>query len=279
MRFYYSVMLCLGTIITKAQIIKLPDSLYKSGNSLHAELIYEQAIYNSTDNAADQYKLLFEKAAYLKAVKNYPKAIETLVRINENNLNDSTRFSYYYQLAILNYLTDNNAEVDLNLTKIKYFINDTSYRERIVLLDVLNLNRSQKWEQAKQLLIQLNKGKMDSNSIHQLYAKALHFKPRSTKTAQALQTFLPGTGHIYAGKTVHGIINATLILSGLTWGAYNVFNGYYVTGVFSGFFLSYAFYGGGINYAVSNTILYNRQKTDDINKELNSSIIEAFSKY
>ncbi|MES2381657.1 MAG: hypothetical protein V4538_11485 [Bacteroidota bacterium] len=278
MRFYYSVMLCLGAIITNAQIVKLPDSLYKSNNSLHAEIAYEQAIYNNTDNVTNQYKILFEKARYLKTIKNYPKAIETLVRINENELDDSIKFSYYYQLAILNYLTDNNAEVDLNLTKIKYFINDTSYnRERIVLLDILNLNRSQKWEEAKQLLIQLNKGKMDSNSIHQLYKNALHFKPKSTKTAQALQTFLPGTGHMYVGKTTHGIINATLILSGLAWGAYNVFNGYYVTGVFSGFFISYAFYGGGINYAVSNAIQYNQVKVDAINKELNNSIITTFN--
>ncbi len=278
MRFCYSVMLCLGAIITNAQIVKLPDSLYKSSNSLHAELAYEQAIYNNADAVANQYKILFEKAAYLKAIKNYPKAIETLVRINENELDDSTKFSYYYQLAILNYLTDNNAEVDLNLTKIKYFISDTLYREKIILLDVLNLNRSGKWEEAKQLLIRLNKDKMDSNSIHQLYKNALHFKTKSIKTAQALQTFLPGTGHIYVGKTAHGIINATLILSGLTWGAYNVFNGYYVTGVFSGFFLSYAFYGGGINYAVSNAVQYNQLKVDTINKELNSSIITAFSK-
>lgn len=276
MRYYYSVILCLGAIITNAQIVKLPDSLYKSNNSLHAELAYEQAIYNNADNVFNQYKILFEKASYLKTIRNYPKAVETLVRINENELDDSTKFSYYYQLAILNYLTDNNAEVDLNLTKIKYFINDTSYRERIILLDILNLNRSQKWEQAKQLLVELNKGKMDSNSINQLYKNALLFKPKSTRTAQALQTFLPGTGHMYVGKTVHGIINATLILSGLTWGAYNVFNGYYITGVFSGFFISYAFYGGGINYAVSNAIEYNQLKIDAINKELNSSIIATF---
>ncbi len=271
-------MLCLGAIITNAQIVKLPDSLYKSKNSLQAELAYEQAIYNNTDNVTNQYKILFEKASYLKIIKNYPKAIETLVRINENELEDSTKFCYYYQLAILNYLTDNNAEVDLNLTKIKYFINDTSYRERIVLLDILNLNRGQKWVEAKQLLVELNRGKMDSNSINQLYKNALHFKPKSTKTAQALQTFLPGTGHMYVGKTVHGIINTTLILSGLAWGTYNVFNGYYVTGVFSGFFISYTFYGGGINYAVSNAIRYNELKTDAINKELNSSIIAAFNK-
>jgi hypothetical protein len=98
-------------------------------------------------------------------------------------------------------------------------------------------------------------------------------KLKKVKTAQTLQTFLPGTGHVYIGKTTHGIINAGLILSGLTWGAYNFYNGYYVTGVFTGFFISYVFYTGGIAYAIDNVDKYNTRRIKLLNNNLNNKII------
>ncbi len=277
MKYYYSVILCCVTIITDAQNIKLVDSLYEIKNSNEVELLFEQSLYeNKTSTVTNE--LLFEKAIYLKHIKKFDQAIETLVRINENDLSDSLRFAYYYQLSVLNYLTNNYAEVELNLNKIKYFIQDTSYKNKLVLLEILNLNKSKKWLEAKGLLIENTKNKIDSNTINNLYKKVLAYKPKSIKTAQALQTFLPGTGHIYVGKTLHGIVNATFILTGLTWGAYNFYNGFYVTGVFSGFFLSYFFYSGGITYAISNVEKYNNKKVDLINNKLNYQIMRLLQK-
>lgn len=276
MKYYYSVMLCCATIITNSQNIKLFDSLYEVKNSSEVELLYEQSLYENITNIAP-YELLFEKAIYLKQIKKYDKAIETLVRINENDLSDSLKFNYYYQLSILNYLINNHAEVELNLNKVKYFIQDTSYKNRLVLLEVLNLNKSKKWLEAKSLLLESNKNKIDSNLINNLYKVALGYKPKSNSKAVALQTFLPGAGQIYIGKPLHGAINTLLILSGLTWGAYNVYNGYYVTSVFSGFVFSYLFYTGGIEYTESNVAKYNTKKVNDVNHTLNSELIKLLN--
>jgi len=276
MKYCYSVILCFVTIIINAQNIKLSDSLIQSKNSEEIELIYEQNIFENKFSISIN-ELLFEKAIYLKQIKKYDKAIQTLLRINENDLSDSLKFSLYYQLSVLSYLTNNNAEVELNINKIKYFILDSSYRNKLVLLEILNLNKSKKWKEAKALLIENTKGKMDTNSINNIYKIALNYKPKSVKTAQALQTFLPGTGQVYIGKTLHGIVNTTFILSGFTWGAFNVYKGYYITSVFTGFIYSYLFYNGGNSYTLDNIEKYKIKKINTINQKLNSRIIDILN--
>jgi hypothetical protein len=276
MKYYFSVILCCATIITNAQNLKLSDSLYQSKYSDEVELIYEQNIFENNFGVSTN-ELLFEKAIYLKQVKNYEKAKQTLLRINENDLTDSIKFSYYYQLSVLNYLTNNHAEVELNINKIKYFISDSTYKNKLVLLEIMSLNKSKKWNEAKALLIENTKNKIDTNTINNIYKVALSYKPKSLKTAHALQTFLPGVGQLYIGKTAHGAVNAAFILTGLTWGVYNVYNGYYLTSVFTGFLFSYLFYNGGISYTLDNLERYNLKKINSINQKLNSSIIEILN--
>jgi hypothetical protein len=134
----------------------------------------------------------------------------------------------------------------------------------------------QKWSEGKNLLISQLKIKTDSNLINEWYKDALKFRPKKQKTAQALQTFFPGLGQIYAGKTIHGVINAGLILTGLAWGGYNFYNGYYFTGTFTGFLISYMFYSGGIPYAMDQAEKFNSKKIKDINQLLNSKVLNYF---
>lgn len=276
MKYFYSAILCCATIITSGQTIKLADSLYNSKYEKQVELLFEQRIYE-VENAMVKNTLLFEKAMYLKKQKKYTKATETLARINENDLIDSLKFIHYYQLSILNYLSNNYAEVELNINKIKYFIADSSYSNKLLLLEILNLHKSAKWLEAKALLIANTKNKIDSNTINNWYNTTVSYKPKSKKTAQALQTFLPGTGQMYIGKTLHGVVNVTFILTGLTWGAYNVYTGYYATSVFTGFIISYLFYKGGIEYTESNVDKFNTKKINEINQKLNNKIIELLN--
>lgn len=269
MKYFYSVILCCVTITIKAQI-NVPNL------NLQQELEFEHLIYDNSSNLDITNKFIFEKATFLKNNKQYPKAIETLLRINENQLTDSIKYMLYYQLSILYFLNSNYEEVELTLNKINYFLTDSSYKSKLVLLQILNLNCSEKWEEGKKLLLNQLNNKTDSNLINDWYTKAFRFKPKKVKTAQAWQTFLPGTGHVYVGKTLHGVINASLILTGLVWGGFNTFNSYYATGLFSGFLFSYVFYKGGVEYAISNVDRFNKTKTNEINSELNTKIISFF---
>jgi tetratricopeptide (TPR) repeat protein len=245
-----------------------------SNIKLQNELNIEQAIFNNSNNDEIVTKLLLKKATYFKQENQFEKAIQTLLRVNESDLSDSNKFELFYQLAILNYLTNKYSEVDLNINKIKFLITDTTFANKLVLLEILNLNNIQKWKEAKVLLTSQLKYKNDSNLVNGWYKTALKFRPKKEKTAQALQTFFPGIGQIYAGKTLHGIINAGLILTGLVWGGYNIYNGYYVTSVFTGFFISYVFYSGGITYSINQVERHNLKTIKFINNKLNSQIIE-----
>jgi tetratricopeptide (TPR) repeat protein len=258
-------MLCFATIIINAQT--------NNFDYLKNELDFEQAIFSNANNLDSVNRYLFNKANFFKQNNEFNKAIRTLARINENDLTDSIKFEYYYQLSILNYLTNNFTEVDLLLNKVNHFIADTIYKNKLILLQILNLNHLQKWSEGKNLLISQLKIKTDSNLINEWYKDALKFRPKKQKTAQALQTFFPGLGQIYAGKTIHGVINAGLILTGLAWGGYNFYNGYYFTGTFTGFLISYMFYSGGIAYAMDQAEKFNSKKIKDINQLLNSKVL------
>jgi len=272
MKFYFTVILCLETILINAQVSKIPDSLYNIKYSEEAQLLFEKQIFEAS-NSSEANEIIYEKALFFKKTMHFEKAIETLHRIDENSLNDSAKFIHLYQLSLLYYLTNNFAEAELNLNKIKYFIPTNSYDNKLFLLEVLNLNKMNRWQEAKQLLIENTKKDIDSNLINKIYKEALNHKPKSSSKALYLQTFLPGAGQFYIDKKLHGTINALLILSGLGWGVYNVYNGYYVTSVISGFFISYIFYDGGKRYTENNVIKYNVKKENALNAKLNKEII------
>jgi hypothetical protein len=106
-------MLCFATIIINAQTTDF--------DYLKNELDFEQAIFSNANNLDSVNRYLFNKANFFKQNNEFNKAIRTLARINENDLTDSIKFEYYYQLSILNYLTNNFTEVDLLLNKVNYF--------------------------------------------------------------------------------------------------------------------------------------------------------------
>ena len=112
MKYYFSAILCCATILINAQSNNL--------NNLQTELDYELKIYKSINNLDSLNLLYFKKAIYLKEQKKYDEAIQTLNRINENDLSDSSKFILFYEQAISNYLANNYNEVELNLNKSIY---------------------------------------------------------------------------------------------------------------------------------------------------------------
>ena len=56
---------------------------------------------------------------------------------------------------------------------------------------------------------------------------------KSEKKANVLR-MIPGLGQAYAGHPVEGLFNFTLNLAFLSFGAYEIFEGYYITGYFVG---------------------------------------------
>jgi hypothetical protein len=56
---------------------------------------------------------------------------------------------------------------------------------------------------------------------------------------------IPGLGQAYAGNTIEGALNFTISLAFLSFGVYEIFEGFYITGYFVGAIgLNKVYFGG-----------------------------------
>jgi hypothetical protein len=243
------IWLCAITLNINAQPNQQKDRLVE----------FEYKLYNS-NSIEDMNMILLEKYFFLKNNGSIKEAYTSINRINEQILNDSTKFVYFYEYSIIAYLNNNYTEADLSLQKLFYFYKNDPRLNLVLPLAVLINNENGKWADAKFFLKQYIVSNNLTLNVDSLYKSIEMFKPKKTSTAIKLSTLLPGTGQFYAGERFHGALNAGLILSFLSWGAYNVMNGFYATAVFSGFFVAYTFYQGGIAYSVSATDHYNEER-------------------
>lgn len=221
-----------------AQQASLADSL----------VMYEKLIYQSQDDeAANAY--LVQKAGLLKRSNSIAAAYTTYNRVNESLFADSAKAEVYFQRALCAYLLSNYTECDLHLSKMKYFVADSSYYTNVMWLHVLSLNEQYRWNEAKEIFRSYAQAKHIPVNVDSAYRFVKKVRLKKEKTAEVLSTFLPGVGQMYIGEYWHGALNSAILLSCLGWGTLNVLDGYYLTGVFTGYFVGYSFYTGGMRYA------------------------------
>ncbi len=248
---------------TSAQQASNPESLL--------QLEYE--VFSNGDLLLKN-QLLFNKYVNYKSQKNFVDAYKTLYRMDELSMSDSLKFAYLYEFALINYLNNNFAESDLALQKLFSFFKDDKRLNGVLQLAVLVNNENGHWMQAKEFFKQFSTTRKLNYNVDSLYEIVLKYKAKNVKTAMRLSTFAPGSGQFYAGERLHGILNASLILTGLSWGTYNLFNGYYATALFSGFFVGYMFYEGGMGYAETAVLRYNEQFYSDFKSNVKNIILE-----
>lgn len=248
---------------TSAQQASNPESL----------LQFEYEVFSNADVALKN-QLLFSKYINYKSQNNLAEAYKTLNRMDEVSLSDSLKFAYLYEFALISYLNNNFAESDLALQKLFSFFKDDQRLNGVLQLAVLVNNENGNWMQAKEYFKQFLSTKKLYYNVDSLYEIVGKYKAKSIKTTSNLSTFAPGSGQFYAGERLHGIVNASLILSGLSWGTYNLFNGYYATALFSGFFVGYMFYEGGIGYAETAVLRYNERFYSGFKSKVKNIILE-----
>lgn len=228
-------------------------------NSSNDKLLEFEYKFYSSNSIEEMNLLLLEKYFFLKNDGSIKEAYNSINRINEQILNDSAKFIYLYEYSLIAYLNNMYPESDLSLQKLFYFYKNDSRLNLVLPLAVLINNENGKWADAKSFLKQYVIYNNLRINVDSLYQTIELFKPKKASTAIKLSTLMPGSGQFYAGEGLHGVLNAGLILSFLTWGAYNAINAYYSTALFSGFFVAYTFYQGGIAYSVSATEHYNEE--------------------
>ncbi len=250
------------------------DSLFDAGNYAYAKLEYERLVYQSTDGGQINYALL-KKGYCHKILGDYASAYKTIERANLFSSNDSINYLLRFEIALNAYLAQ-EYNIALNqLLQIDYFVKDQKKKNEALYLQILSLNELQRWEEAKEkfkVYTELNK--LDANP-DEVYAFLEKPKIRDPKKAETLSYILPGVGQMYAGYFGKGLFSSFIQLAFVSFGAYNIYKGYFFTGAFTGIGLFYAFYSGGIRHARFLTEKKNAERAEKYNTGVRNVILEA----
>lgn len=268
-------------MVIKAQnalprFFEIADSLLLETQFTDAAIAYERCIFaaQNTDDPILITRALLKKAYACKASGNFSQALQTLYRINTADVSDSLRLSIGYEIALNAYLAGNYTDAEAELQKLAYYLTDTVKLNQTLFLKILILNELQKWPEAKTCFTQyLMLNGQSPQKADELYAFMQRPRLKNPEKAQRLSTFMPGIGQIYGGNIGAGLLSLGLQLSLLGFGAYEIWQGYYLTGFTSGLALFQAFYFGGIENAAAVTLRKNKEKVRRYNDGVKKFIL------
>lgn len=253
------IFLCVPFLI-KAQnrnaIVSKADSLFRLRQYDEAMLGYEQAFFELSewpDSTLSKKQIQDMKNAFLlkklycqKAAQKFTMALQTSQRFDFSNLEDQEQIPLRYETVVCSFLAGLYDDCFNNVQQFKHFVKDSTQHTPTLLWEILSLTQLARYDEAKALIPTYNQAFHTQINAEELFAFAQKTKFRSIRKAEALATFVPGAGMIYAGNTTQGIVSLVLQLGTLGYGAYSIINGYYFTGIFTGLGLFQAFYFGGV---------------------------------
>ncbi|QHT70511.1 hypothetical protein GXP67_29595 [Rhodocytophaga rosea] len=266
-------------------LFNIADSLYAATYLQQARLTYERIVFSLQTSGLPADSLqklkneaLLKKTYTYKAEALYKEALQAIERTDANNLPEAEGFVLRYETSLCAYLAGNYNEAYNYILQLKYFIKDTTLTNQVDFLEILTLNELQRWEEAKKLTaVYIQKNNLQAN-VDELYGFLKNPRIRKPEKAILLSTFLPGVGQWYAGYPFRGMVSATLQLACFTFGAYSIWQRYYLSGFFTGFVLLQAFYSGGIRHTGYLVEKKNKEKIERYNGTVREFIIESESK-
>ncbi|MDQ3190507.1 MAG: hypothetical protein M3Q58_02850, partial [Bacteroidota bacterium] len=216
-----------------------------------------------------------KKARCFYELDDYPQAVNTLGRVSYYDLSDTLLTEVYYKSALYAYLGSDFTNAESQLLQLDFYVENIKLKQESLYLHILVLNELQKWDKAKNKLIELVENSEISEqekTLQREMAEDIYHENnipelKSIAKAQKLASFLPGIGHFYAGYYGEGIVNAgfQVVFLGLT--AYGIYAKYYITALAMPFTFFQKFYTGAMprleylvnkrNYEVSR--LYNNK--------------------
>lgn len=261
------------------------DSLYVAGQFFEASIEYERLIFYS-ETPADINYFKYKKALCYKKLRDFNRALEELQSIYLPNASDSLFLRVYYQQSLCYYL---NGEPSKAIWKVDEYLNrnnDTISASLFLPVKILCLNETLNWLEAKKCFnefIQLKNFDQEKklvlqNIINDLYNRKNLPHIRSAKKAENWSRFIPGSGQIYAGRTAEGLVNFLLNASLLTFSAYQVLNGFYITGYLAGLGFFNKTYQGGIKRSGILANQKNKEIMVRFNSRINETIRSTFEK-
>lgn len=228
------------------------DSTIQVNRCFKKLISYEKEIFNST-NADSINTLLLKKSYVYKEIHAYDKAVSTLERIYFQNLNDSSFYIVYYEMAINAYLAGRFTESISFCDLIIHSSFKANSFTQIYLLLALSNNELASYDEGLKysLLVvdQLQSSSNQKDSLKILLENSYSAQHRphflNPSKAQTLSAILPGLGQCYSGYYAEGISNFVLHAIIVSVTGYAIYKTYYLTSYFGGISLLMKFYTGG----------------------------------
>lgn len=241
-----------------------------------AAIVYERIIFDATDDSVI-FKAVIGKVNCYKQKGDFVSAYNYLQKNSNIFFSDTLKCKIYEQWILCAYLTNKLEQCISLIEQARVYFPNLVNHNRLSFFKILSLNEQHKWIEAKVNFIEwLNKVHLDT-STYNLYAKIPKLK--SSKKAEALSTFLPGAGQIYANKPLEGFTSILLQGAGVYYGVINFYDKYYFSSWLVGLGLAGSFHFGGVRRAEELVRVYNLKKTSNYNAEVRSKIIEVMSPY
>lgn len=240
----------------EAKLLQQADSLYQLGHHQQAALLCERVFYFSSESSVRALANL-QKARTLKQLGEFAKARNDLQRSLFFRDDEVLQRDILYELALLDHLSGNFMGSQALLQQYQQRFPNNAHEQRLWLLQTLNNNRMGLYEDVEKACNRL----LGNATIHpelkdsllrinqQLFKESSIPRLKSPQKAANWSTFIPGSGHVYAGYPVKGMINAFSQLTGLGLFAYMAWNQMYVSGFVVGLGMFQSFYFGGVRQA------------------------------
>lgn len=260
--FWICMSLCAGfTLELKAEPtgksdFELADSLYNTGSFFEAGIAYERIYFFSIDAKA-RIKANLGRAASLKQQGRFVAARNDLQRSAHIRDYPDYHFEVLYQMAFCDYMAGNYSTALSLLKQLKHYYPVRSETEETLLLHSLTAVMLEDWQLAKETtrhLVELQsfnpvvKDSLNSRALL-LYSEEVFPVIKSEKRASTLAAIIPGSGHVYAGYPVKGMINFSSQVLSLGLAGFMAWNQLYVSGFVTGLGMFQSFYFGGIRQA------------------------------
>ncbi|MEQ9008360.1 MAG: hypothetical protein RLP12_10780 [Ekhidna sp.] len=234
--------------MTKAQ--DFPDD-----QALSALVEIEQKIFSETHiEIVDS--LLFIKAKIYKEAERFEEALKTLNRIS--NLSGSNLSAQVLNEKIKNnYFIKNHVQAK-NLILETTFLDGYQKTKEIILFETLNYVALQELDAAERSFFALI---ADAEPVNETFRK---IKFKSTEKAFVLSFIIPGSGQIYAGHPLKGVLSLSIQAPLFYFGLNGIQRGYIFTESIPSIALFQGFYFGGAEYAKELVLQRNQREVEEL---------------
>lgn len=288
--FWICIYLCAGFIpelkaagSSEKTVFEQADSLYKKGKYFEAGIAYER-IYFFSDDAKIRIKANLGRAASLKQQGRYRAARNDLQRSAHLSNYADYHYEVLYQIAFCEYMADNYSAALSILKQLKHYYPDRYESGEVLLLHSLTAIMSEDWQLAQETsrhLIELQPFSSvikDSLNSHLLimFSEDMLPEKKSEKKASTLAAIIPGSGHIYAGYPVKGLMNFSSQVLSLGLAGFMAWNQLYLSGFITGLGMFQSFYFGGIKQATFLAHQRNLIHMADYKDELKAFVFAVF---